>query len=191
MTDKDVRAFTRNTKRIADVRAAMVGLRDRFDWKTISREATSVAGTELKPALGESACDVWRAVCIANHLCALTKKVASFAEETAIFEAASGLTSKRSLHVTEGKAATAEADNEDLSALRVTSDEAYVKELQENVRHAHARVAELLSLYDGQQSTEWRNVISSTGRATAHLLRTISEDEVAHELLADSNSGGE
>ena len=169
----------------------MVGLRDQFDWKTISREATSVTDTELKPALGESACDAWRAARIAIHLCTLTKKAASFAKEAAIFEAASALSLKCLLHITEGKAAAAKADNEDLSALRVTSDEAYVKELQENVRHAHARVAELLSLYDGQQSIEWRNVILSAGRATAHLLRTISEDEVAHELLADSNSGGE
>ena len=51
--------------------------------------------------------------------------------------------------------------------MRVTSNEAHVKELQENVRHAHGRVAELLSLYDGQQSTEWRDVILSTRRATA------------------------
>ncbi|CAI5700386.1 unnamed protein product [Peronospora effusa] len=190
-TDKDVRAFTRNTKRIADVRAAMVGLRDRFDWLTTSREVTSVTDTETKSALGESACDAWRAACIATHLCTLTKKAASFAEEAAISEAASALTLKRSLYAAEGKTAAIEEDNEDLSALGVNSDEAHVQELQENVRHAHDRVAELLSLYDGQQSTEWRDVIISTSLATAQLLRTISENEFAHDLLAYSNSGGE
>ncbi|CAH0474320.1 unnamed protein product [Peronospora belbahrii] len=131
-TEKDVEAFTHDAKRIADVRAAMVDLCDRLNCRKVSREVACVTETETRPAL--------------------------FAEEREVVEVASALTMKRTLPVTGANPSVIE-DNSDSSASHVTSDEPSIRELQKSVRNAHGSVADLLSLYDGQQSAEWRDVI--------------------------------
>ncbi|KAL4133966.1 hypothetical protein PRIC2_004280 [Phytophthora ramorum] len=175
-TDEEIDAFVCKTKRVAEVRAAMLRLHKRLEWSKVSRE-TSI-DTDTTSSFGEHIRDDWRLSCIAAHLCTLTNKAVAFAEETAMHDAAKALIKRPSLRVTP---IPAENSNNKPDSLPAPEDD-LVKELQEGVLKAHQDIAGIFDSYDGEHTAKWRDFIHSTGRTTAQLLRSISQDDVLHEL---------
>ncbi|KAG7388258.1 hypothetical protein PHYPSEUDO_012916 [Phytophthora pseudosyringae] len=167
-SDEEITKFGRETERIAEVRAAMLGLCDGLQWPKASLETASKP--DARPDFGEHIRDDWRVACISSQLCALANNAVAFAEEAAMHDAATALTTKPSLRLTEDKSAPLQ-DNSSQTASQAASEDPTVEEMQESVRDANHNVAELLSLYDGQHSTEWCDTILSTGLATVELLR--------------------
>ncbi|GMF18716.1 unnamed protein product [Phytophthora lilii] len=171
--DEEINGFQRKTERIVAVRDAMKTLRDRLQWSKASIEAAPE--TDTMPSFGKPICDDWRVSCVARHLCSLMSKAVAFAEETAMHEAANALTKKPSLRVTPNK--TVLNDDKEATPTSLMDSDSSTKELLESVHDAYQHVTGLLDLYDGLRSSDWYDMIRSTSRLTAQLLRTISEDD--------------
>ncbi|KAG2785018.1 hypothetical protein Pcac1_g5617 [Phytophthora cactorum] len=169
------------TERIAKVQAAMVGLCDRLKWSKSSLESA-------RPEVGEFIRDDWRVTCLASHVCKLTDQAVAFTEQVEMYDAAT--VKKPRLRLNEEDSASVQKSN-DRIASHLESEDPITKELLESLQSAKRNVAEVLSPYDGQHSTEWRDAILSTGLATVELLRMIAQDEAAHEVLVGCENGGD
>ncbi|GMF40230.1 unnamed protein product [Phytophthora fragariaefolia] len=174
-TDEDIDFFHRDAKRIGELQAVIFALRDQLDWSKASSEIA--AKVDVMPSFGDLIKDDWCVSCAASHLCSLTAKAVTFAEETAMHGAAVALTQRPSLRC----ALTGPVNrNEKLKSSGVSIDPT-LQELQESVHDAQVNVAELLAPYDGAQMPEWRDLILSTGQGIVQLLRFIAQDDFLRE----------
>ncbi|KAF1772937.1 hypothetical protein GQ600_22704 [Phytophthora cactorum] len=112
----------------------------------------------------------------------------AFTEQVEMYDAAT--VKKPRLRLNEEDSASVQKSN-DRIASHLESEDPITKELLESLQSAKRNVAEVLSPYDGQHSTEWRDAILSTGLATVELLRMIAQDEAAHEVLVGCENGGD
>ncbi|KAG6949053.1 hypothetical protein JG688_00014807 [Phytophthora aleatoria] len=118
----------------------------------------------------------------------LTDQAVAFTEQVEMYDAAT--VKKPRLRLNEEDSASVQKSN-DRIASHLESEDPITKELLESLQSAKRNVAEVLSPYDGQHSTEWRDAILSTGLATVELLRMIAQDEAAHEVLVGCENGGD
>ncbi|KAI9910989.1 hypothetical protein PsorP6_010893 [Peronosclerospora sorghi] len=171
-TDEELEVLARDTKRVAEMRSAMSSLLDRVTRLQMSQSAAKSTVAHDLSAPGDNTCDAWRPACMAQQLCAMTKQAADFAETIAVYETASALVKTPSLRGTESDTVNVQ-DNKEVA---VACEQESLENLQENVRNARTSVANMLSHYNGEQTTEWRDIIVSTSAAVADLLQTIARE---------------
>ncbi|KAJ8561584.1 hypothetical protein ON010_g8098 [Phytophthora cinnamomi] len=177
-TDDDINSFHRDAKRIDEVRAVIIALRDRLEWSKVSLEVATNGKVEL--SFGDPSRNDWRVSCVASHVCSLTARTVAFAEETAMHDATIALAKRPSLRLVPGNATS--DDTGDKSTSSETLTDSTVAELQESVQDARLNVADLLAPYDGARTPEWCSLIQSAGRGTIQLLRCLARDEFLCEV---------
>lgn len=175
-TDEDIDSFHRDAKRIDEVRAVIIALRDRFE-----------GSTELASKDPSHGGPIRLLSCFASQLTSLTAKAAAFAEEAAMHEATVALTKRPSLRSAPHTPASGDTDDNN-SISPEAPIEPTVEELQESVAEAHVNVQELLAPYDGTHTPEWRDRIQFTGRGILQLLRSIAQDEILCKADQDQDS---
>ncbi|RLN46994.1 hypothetical protein BBJ28_00019052, partial [Nothophytophthora sp. Chile5] len=170
-TDEEIDDYERETERILEARAALLTLRGQLTFPKAGMETATNA--EARPAFGEPLSNDWLQV--TSHLSSLCRTAVAFAEEIAMHGAANALIQRPGLRVGPKKIVAAAGDHGTCSKAS-TSDSTVLLQLQDLVRGSQRNVAQMLALYDGHRSPEWYHRILSVGRASAQLLRVISED---------------
>ncbi|KAL7689774.1 hypothetical protein Plhal304r1_c014g0051791 [Plasmopara halstedii] len=140
--------------------AAMMRLRDRLTWSSISSE--SCFDSKLRCDVGND----WQVTHIANRACRIVDQVMRLAE-----------TRKSSSVLQKENNSVSDLDTSNHIASCSDSQDQTLKELHESVQSAYRNVSEMLNSYDGQHSSQWRDAILYTAQATLKLLRLIAQDD--------------
>lgn len=169
-TDQEIDTFSHESERIRNVRAAMLTLCKQMTKSKVAIETANQV--TARPDFGELIPNDWRATCLVNRALSLTSTAAALAEEVAFHDAAKMLTKRPSLRSQEKNTAPGKScEKPAVQEVSTNADD----ELLEMIRIDNKNVSQMVSQYDGEQTSEWSQRLQSVGRASLQLLRLISQ----------------